>query len=281
MDTSRRVPKLMLVTDRRRAVLPLSDLAARAVAGGVDVVQIREKDLSDERLMSLASSVLSGLTDHSRVSVNCSLAVASALEIGLHLPESGPAIDDARQVLGPDVLIGRSVHTPKSARESLGADYLIAGHVFPTTSKPDQPPIGLDGLLRVVETAPCPVLAIGGVTAENVRSILSVGAHGAAVISAINGAADPATAARAIREQMQGEGTFPMSVATTIEVTINGKPVAIEPGTTVLQFLHSKGYEDRLVVVELNEAILPRPSYPSTTLAAADRVEIVHFVGGG
>jgi thiamine biosynthesis protein ThiS len=271
----------MLVTDRRRAALPLPDLASRAVAGGVDVVQIREKDLSDEQLLTLASSVLSGVTDHSRVSVNGSLAVARELGIGLHLPESGPTIDVARRVLGPEVPLGRSVHTPDSARDSRGADYLIAGHVFPTASKRDQPPIGLDGLHRIVESALCPVLAIGGVTAENVRNILSVGAHGAAVVSAINGAADPAAAARAIREQMQGEGTVLMSVATTIEVKINGKPVALEPGTTVLQFLHSKGYQDRLVVVELNETILPRPSYPSTTLAAGDRVEIVHFVGGG
>jgi len=281
VNAANRVPRLMLVTDSRRAALPLPDLASRAVAGGVDVVQIREKDLFDEQLLSLASSVLAGVTDHSRVSVNGSLAVARKLGIGLHLPESGPTIDDARQVLGPDVLIGRSVHTPESARDSLGADYLIAGHVFPTASKPNQPPIGLDGLRRIVEAAPCPVLAIGGVTAENMRSILSVGAQGVAVISAINGAADPAAAARAIREHMQGEGTIPMSVATTIEVTINGKPVALEAGTTVLQFLHSKGYQDRLVVVELNESILPRPSYPSTTLVAGDRVEIVHFVGGG
>lgn len=72
-----------------------------------------------------------------------------------------------------------------------------------------------------------------------------------------------------------------MDSPATHELQINGKPVTLDSGTTVSQFLRTKGLEERLVVVELNEMILPRSDYDSTILASGDRVEIVHFVGGG
>jgi thiamine biosynthesis protein ThiS len=280
--THSRVPRLMLVTDRRSSRLPLSELASLAVTGGVDVVQVREKDLNEEQLRSLVRALLATIGDPSKISVNGSLAVAGELDVGLHLPESSLSPAEARNQLGANAHIGRSVHSPEAAPDSDGADYLIAGHVFATTSKADRPPIGLEGLRLIVDAASCPVLAIGGVTASNVRSVLSAGAHGVAVISAINNADDPLAAAQAIREQIcLAKEHTPVITATKVEVTINGKQVALDDGTTVQQFLHSKGYQDRLVVVELNESILPRGSYSSTILASGDRVEIVHFVGGG
>lgn len=72
-----------------------------------------------------------------------------------------------------------------------------------------------------------------------------------------------------------------MSTSTTIDVTINGKPVTLVTGSTISTFLASKGLEERLVVVELNESIVPRSDYASTILDTGDLVEIVHFVGGG
>lgn len=71
------------------------------------------------------------------------------------------------------------------------------------------------------------------------------------------------------------------ATATTVDVMINGKRVALNEGTTIREYLQSKGFQDRLVVVELNEAILPRSAFGSTVLAPGDKVEIVHFVGGG
>jgi thiamine biosynthesis protein ThiS len=282
MGTVHRIPRLMLVTDRRRAILPLPELARQALAGGVDVVQIREKDLTEDELRRLTISVVAAAGDPTRLSVNGNIAVARCLETGVHLPEDGITPAAARAMLGPTALIGRSVHRAAAARTTDGADYLIAGHIFATASKPDLPPIGLDGLRRIVQAASCPVLAIGGVSGENVRSVIAAGAHGVAVISAINSAAEPGFAACAIRQQMQLDEEVAMeATATSVEVTINGKRVDLEPGTTVQQFLHAKGYQDRLVVVELNESILPRTAYLSTVLTAGDHVEIVHFVGGG
>jgi thiamine biosynthesis protein ThiS len=282
MDSDRRIPTLMLVTDRRRSSIPIPQLAALAISNGVDVVQIREKDLTDRELRELTLATLEAVDDPKRITVNGSLTIARELGVGLHLPEVGLSSSVARAELGPRPLIGRSVHSPAAARSSEGADYLIAGHVFATASKPEIPPIGLDGLRRIVDAAPCPLLAIGGISATNVHTVLAAGADGVAVISAIAAAGDPASAARnmARRITMETEKTME-ATATSVDVTINGKRVALTAGTTVQQFLQSKGFEDRLVVVELNEAILSRAAFAATTLTSGDRVEIVHFVGGG
>jgi thiamine biosynthesis protein ThiS len=277
-----RIPRLMLVTDRRAARLPLPDLALRAIAGGVDVVQIREKDLDNDQLRTLVQSIVVAAGDQSRVSVNGNISVSLDFGVGLHLPEAGLTTTEARERLGSHALIGKSVHSPESVRDSVGADYLVAGHVFATASKPGRSPIGLQGLRLIVDAAPCPVLAIGGLTAENVQTVLATGAYGVAVISAINGSDEPESAARSIRERLDTERNVVMTSASThVDVTINGKQIVLDSGTTIQQFLHSKGYQDRLVVVELNESILPRESYPSTAFSSGDRVEIVHFVGGG
>ena len=280
--TSRNVPRLMLVTDRVRAALPLPEVARCAIEGGVDIVQIREKDLPIDELRTHTEHVIAAVGDRSRVSINSALTIAADLGTGVHLPEHGVSPAEARRILGDDALIGRSVHSPASATAGAGADYLIAGHVFATASKPDLPPIGLDGLRRIAGSTSIPILAIGGITAANVQSVLEAGAFGAAVMSAINASSNPRQAAREICDCMRLEKANSMTAtATTIDLTINGKPVALDSGTTVQRYLESKGYHERLVVVELNEAILPRSAFASTVLTAGDRVEVVHFVGGG
>jgi thiamine-phosphate pyrophosphorylase len=278
----------MLVTDRRQASRPLPDLARKAIAGGVDLVQIRENDLDPVALRSLVGEVIETVGDAARIVVNGAVEIAAEYGIAVHLPEFGLPPADARAMLGPNPLIGRSVHSIKAANESEGADYVVVGHVFDSASKPGLSPLGLSGFRVIVHASPLPVIAIGGITGDNMESVLKTGAHGIAVISAINNAPDPENAARTIRARLDSwfndahpEGGKHMSIATTIDVTINGKQVALEAGTTISQFLQSKGLEERLVVVELNESILPRANYPSTILATGDRVEIVHFVGGG
>lgn len=282
-----RPPMLMLVTDRSRSPLPLPELTQSALAGGVDLVQIREKDLGEDELLDLTKSVVSAVGDASRILVNGSIAIAQKLGIGVHLPEAGSSPSTARATLGPNRLIGRSVHSVESAQASNGADYVIAGHVFETSSKPGREPIGLDGLRSIVAASPIPVIAIGGFTRANIEAVLATGAHGVAVISAINSAEQPETAAQELRtiidawRQSTQMKERSMDQTATSELTINGKPVTLDAGTTVSIFLATKGLQERLVVVELNESILPRDQYASTVLNSGDRVEIVHFVGGG
>jgi thiamine-phosphate pyrophosphorylase len=112
----------------------------------------------------------------------------------------------ARDLIGPDRILGVSAETIEQAQaaEHSGADYLGVGTVFATPSKSDAgAPIGLDGLRAIAQVSSVPILAIGGITAENAAAVYEAGAHGIAVISAIISAPDPRAATRALRQQMQ------------------------------------------------------------------------------
>jgi thiamine-phosphate pyrophosphorylase len=276
----------MLVTDRVRARLLLPDLARRAVASGVDAIQIREKDLDSVGLLELVESVKAVVANRAAILVNGNLEVAQLARAGLHLPQSGIAPATARAALGPDALIGRSIHRPPDSADIDGVDYLVAGHIFPTASHPGSLPLGIDGLEGIIAASPLPVLAIGGIDAANIDAVLRAGAHGVAVISAINSAGDPELAARRLRERIDYTvGTNMPSAENTKSVTItlhvNGKPEEIGEGATVADFLAAKKLQAKLVVVELNGTILRRTNFDSTVLRAGDQVEVVHFVGGG
>jgi thiamine-phosphate pyrophosphorylase len=189
----------MLVTDRKETRgRDLVQIAAAAVRGGVDMVQVREKDLPTGELLDLASRIIRALPSRGLVSVNGTALVATALEVNLHLPADVPA---PASRIWP--LWGRSVHSldeaAKASRERPG--YLLLGTIFPTGSKPGHPGGGL-GLIRdVVQTvAPLPVLAIGGIDASNAADVIRAGAHGVAVRSAILTADDPEDAARQLRQ---------------------------------------------------------------------------------
>jgi thiamine-phosphate diphosphorylase len=201
MSAPRR-PLLMLVTDSATAKLPLPDLTVLAIAGGVDLVQVREKSLPELEVSLLVAAILDRGVPPENLTVNGRLGVAAAFGIGLHLPESTPWPATRPDGIGT---WSRSVHVPASAARSCGADLVVAGHLFVTRSKPGLPPIGLHGLREIVAAAPCPVVAIGGIHTGNARAAISAGAAGVAVISAINDADDPENAARALRRAMESE----------------------------------------------------------------------------
>ena len=274
----------MLVTDRRRSPLPLVELAREAVAGGVDAVQIREKDLGPEDMTGLVRTLRHVVGRRARVSLNADPSLAAEFGLDVHLPEAGPSTAAVRQIVGPTALIGRSIHSVDAAAAHSDADYLIAGHVFRSRSKPGLPPLGLDGLAAIVAAATVPVLAIGGISVSNVRDVLQTGAYGVAIIDAITSANDPRAAAATLRWAINEAAAKERWMSTAAEETIvmvNGKDVAVPPGASVTDFLTSKGFREKLVVVELNGRILDRGRFASTLLAAGDKVEIVHFVGGG
>ena len=284
MDDGPRLPRLMFVTDRRRFAHPLPEIVAAAVAGGADGVQLRERDLGQSELLALASDLRDVIGNRAQLIVNGRPAVAAALGLGLHLPEAGFVTAEARRQIGSGALLGRSVHSPEAAA-AVGADYLIAGHVFPTPSKPDEPPLGLVGLQQIVAATWAPVFAIGGITATNAAAAIKSGAQGIAVVGAIGQAPDPARAAAdlrtAIDDLLGPPQPPPLDEDAPMQITINGKETQVEPDTTVADYLADRGFQDRLVAVELNGAILSRRQFDSTHLADGDTLEIVHFVGGG
>jgi thiamine-phosphate pyrophosphorylase len=187
---------LCLVTDRRRLSARLGcELAAvdepllaqvgAAAAAGVDLVQIREGDLPAAALAALTRRVVTRLRDSvTRVLVNDRADVALACHAhGVHLKATSMSPRQARQVRRHAWLIGASVHSVDLDRAQ-GADYLIAGTLRPTPSKPSGAPLlGIDGLHRIAQAAhPIPVLGIGGLTADDVPALKQAGAAGLAGI---------------------------------------------------------------------------------------------------
>ena len=196
----RRAPRLMLVTDRRRSVLPLPTLVDAAIAGGCDAIQVREPGASRGDLRQLASAMAEIARGRCVVVVNADVQLAKSLGLGLHLPERGADLARARQAMGPAALIGRSVHGPAAALDASGADYLLAGNVFATASHPGRGGLGLGGFGAVVAAATSPVLAIGGLDAETAAGVIAAGASGVAVVGAISSAPSPAEAQRRAAE---------------------------------------------------------------------------------
>ncbi len=197
----------MLVSDR--SLCPdLVGAVEAAVTGGVDAVQLREKDLPSEELLSLArrlrQATLGRAVPTGRqplLLVNGPLAVALAAEAdGVHLPEEAPPVERPRR----SFLIGRSVHSLAAARraEAEGVDYLIAGPVYETRSHPGREPAGLKLIEEVTRSVRTPTLAIGGVTAELVDEVVRAGASGVAVISAILAQPDERAAAEGLRRAL-------------------------------------------------------------------------------
>jgi thiamine biosynthesis protein ThiS len=190
------------------------------------------------------------------------------------------------------VAIGRSVHTPEGAAAATGADYVLAGHVYPSPSKPGLPPLGPAGLSQIVAVAPCPVIAIGGITSDRVAEVMQAGARGVAVIGAIVEAGDPRAAARALRvavdhareHYQEASMSSEISVGSdtsAVDIVVNGRPVSVVAGATVHDFLADKRMTDAMAIVERNGEIVPRGEYGNTPLRAGDHLEVVHAVGGG
>jgi len=185
---------MLLITDRSMARLPLERAVERAFFGGCRWVMVREKDLgSAERLELVEKIVRLAEPYKAKVLVNTDLKAAEIAH-GVHLPQ-GQSCTNARKALGPDKIIGVSAHTAgeAGAAASAGADYVTISPIFPTRSKPGYgPPLYLDGLKRIAQRVPIPVIALGGVTAATALSCRRAGAAGVAVMGTIMRASDPA-----------------------------------------------------------------------------------------
>lgn len=272
-------PVLMWVTDRNHSDAPLPELAGPASAAGVNLIQIREGSLDRLPLELLVRAIQHVVQPSTNIVVNGDIALARRLGVGVHLPEAGSPIEDARAALGPDALVGRSVHSARSAADSAGASYLVAGHVYETGSKPGREPLGLDRFASLVQVATAPVLAIGGVTPKRVPDVIDRGAAGVAVLSPLTKRATIEGTVRTYRDAL--EQSMTQTVNETITATINGKSTELPASTTVSAFLAGRELHERLVVVERNGEIIKRSTFPKVVIEEGDLLEIVHFVGGG
>lgn len=204
MGVRRESLRLCLVTDRSflRGV-SLSDVVAAAVDGGVTLVQLREKTLDIVAFAELGRAIKELLQPLGvPLIINDSVEVAAAVGAdGLHVGQGDLPTEAARALLGPNATIGLSITAIEQMRKAdvRFADYLGVGPIFASPTKPDAAaPLGLEGLALARTMTALPIVAIGGISAENATQTMAAGANGIAVVSAIMGAADAGAAARAL-----------------------------------------------------------------------------------
>jgi thiamine-phosphate diphosphorylase len=181
-------------------------VVGEAVAGGVTMVQLRDRNLPAGELTQLARSLKSVTRGKALLIINDRVDVAVAVEAdGVQLPEAGLPTRAARAQVGKYAVVGRSVHDAEAAVQATreGADFVIAGTIYKTASKPDAKPQGVDLLKEATRDSGVPVIAIGGINAERVPEVIKSGAAGIAVISAIAGAEDPKAAAEALSQALR------------------------------------------------------------------------------
>jgi len=202
-----------------------TEIVAAAIDGGVDAVQLREKDTDIETRYELGRE-LRELTTEAGIDliVNDRVDLAHAIGAdGVHLGQSDLPVSAAREILGPEATIGASVSTVSEARLAAitGADYLGVGAVYGTDSKPDaesaDDALGLDRLADIAAAVKLPVVAIGGVTPDNAAAAIEAGASSVAVISAVTGADDPAAAVSELRAAVDDATTGDGDEETIVE----------------------------------------------------------------
>ena len=200
-------PLLCLITDRHRCDgRRIEEVVEAAVEGGVGMVQLREKDLPAAELYTLALRLKGAVRGRALFFVNDRIDVALAADAdGVQLGENALPLDLARGLVGSSMLLGRSVHSVSGAitAESQGADLLVLGTIFPTGSHPGALTGGLDLVREVAAAVNLPFLGIGGIDESNAKDVVAGGAAGAAVISAIGMATNPASASASLLEEMK------------------------------------------------------------------------------
>lgn len=185
----------------------LPDVVEEAIAGGVTFIQLREKKLSHEEFVSLAKEVKK-VTDRYRVPfiINDDVEVAKEVDAdGVHVGQNDTSVEDARRVLGPDKIIGVSAHNVEEAlaAQEKGADYLGAGAAFTTSTKLDASALSVDTLWAICRAVSIPVVAIGGINADNILKLKGTGIDGVAVVSAVFAAENVKAAAEDLARKVK------------------------------------------------------------------------------
>lgn len=182
----------------------LYEQVEKAIKGGATVVQLREKNLDEESLLSEALEI-QALCKKYKIPfiINDHVEIAKKINAdGVHVGQSDGKAENIRAMLGDEKILGVSAQTVEQAllAEKAGADYLGVGAVFPTGSKPDADDVSFDTLKEICSAVSIPVVAIGGISAKNAEMLKNSGISGIAVISAIFAAEDIESATKNLRK---------------------------------------------------------------------------------
>ena len=195
MRIDSRIMQLYAVTDRRWLNgRTLSEAVEEAIAGGVTLVQLREKELDDALFLAEAVELKQVCHRHGVpliINDNVEVALKSGAD-GVHLGQDDTGIRQAREALGEEAIIGATAHNVEEAvrAEEAGADYLGCGAAFGSATKTDAKPIRLSEYQEITRAVRIPVAAIGGINRENIHELAGSGIAGVAVVSGIFAAAD-------------------------------------------------------------------------------------------
>ncbi|MBI2965534.1 MAG: thiamine phosphate synthase [Chloroflexi bacterium] len=181
--------------------MSLPDAVDAAIRGGVNLVQLREKQMAAGELLVLAREIRKICRSRGALFyVNDRLDVALACDAdGVQLGERSLPVDAVRSVAGTRLLIGRSVHSVEGAVAAGDADLLVLGTIYPSASHPGEPASGTGLIREVTHATSVPVVAIGGITPANAGAVMEAGASGVAVVGVILGSKDPLKAAADMR----------------------------------------------------------------------------------
>jgi thiamine-phosphate pyrophosphorylase len=191
--------RLYLVCDRRPA-----DFLRAALAGGVDLLQLRDKTATDDDLRAAAETFRSCCDEAGAlflVNDRPDLAVACGAD-GVHVGQDDMEPARSRQIVGDALIVGRSTHSAAQVDAASGVDYIAVGPVHATPTKPGRPAVGLEPIRYAAAHARVPWFAIGGLDAGNVDEVIDAGARRIVVVRAITEATDPRAAAGALRSAL-------------------------------------------------------------------------------
>jgi len=187
------------------------DLVTRTrelLAGGVDLLQLRAKNQSEEDILAWAK-LLQPLCSEAKVPfiVNDFPHIAQAVGAdGVHIGQDDGTLNDVRAIVGPDMIVGRSTHSPEQAQAALkeGFNYIGFGPVYPTPTKAGRPAIGLENIQAVQDSvgAHIPVCCIGGIKPENLNEVLQAGARSIVIVSGLLCADDPTATTRDVKSRL-------------------------------------------------------------------------------
>jgi len=191
----------------------LDELLDAVLAGGCRIVQLREKTMPPAEIFPLAQALRRRCREAGALFiVNDRVDLALAVEAdGAHVGQDDLPAREARRLLPPPMILGVSTHSPDQARRARddGADYVAVGSMFPTESKIGFELVGPELVRRVRADIPVPLVAIGGITRDNLSQVMEAGADAVAVISAIGNARDPAAAVRGFLETIRSARSGP------------------------------------------------------------------------
>ena len=193
---------LMLVTDHCSDVDAFCAIVEKALQAGVTVLQLREKTATTRDFYQLALRIKPIARQYNvPLLINDRLDIALAVDAdGVHVGQADLPVAVVRRLIGPEKILGATAATVEAAQtaEREGADYISSGAMFPTLTKPGKQVLPLNVLAQIKQAVQVPVVAIGGITADNLLTLKITGVDGLAVVSAIMDSADPAAATQEI-----------------------------------------------------------------------------------